>query len=144
MKTYQNPIPIYDIDEAPAHICQMIKQYRLLTKMKNGRTKTQASMAEDMNISLSKYGKIETGRGYLHLDDLLAVCNILNVHLEDLLQTSVKARGAEAAPASVHFTDAQFADLKAALLPIVRDVVYDVATAKGKKKTRRHEPGLAC
>ena len=144
MKTYQNPIPIYDIDEAPAHICQMIKQYRLLTKMKNGRTKTQASMAEDMNISTSKYGKIETGRGYLHLDDLLAVCNILNVHLEDLLQTSVKVRGAEAVPASVHFTDAQFADLKAALLPIVRSAIHDVKSTKGKKKTRRHESGRAC
>ena len=144
MKTNQSTAQIYDIVGAPARICQMIKQYRLLTKMKNGRPKTQASMAEDMKISIAKYGKIETGRGYLHLDDLLSICNILNIHLEDLLQTSVKLHDAETVPSSVHFTDAQFADLKAALLPIVRSVVHEVAAANEKKKKRRHEHGLAC
>ena len=144
MKTNQSTAPIYDIAEASTHICQMIKQYRLHTKMKNGRPKTQASMAKDMNISIAKYWKIETGRGYLHLDDLLSVCNVLHIHLEDLLKPSVKSHDAKAVPPSVHFTDAQFADIKAVLLPIVRSVVYEVEAANGQKKKRHHEHGLAC
>lgn len=123
----------YDLDTFEDTIRKNLVWYRNHTDTEKGKL-SQETMAELMNISLSKYGKLETGGTGLHLDDLLIVCNIHHIHLEDLL---TKPGTKQKSATHIQFTDEQFAELKSELIPVVREAVRGIGDDKGKDKKRR-------
>lgn len=129
----ERSIQPYDLNTFDDTIRKNLVWYRNHSDLGNGRI-TQEDMAEFMNISKGKYSKLETGGTGLHLDDLLAVCNIHHIRLEDLLTKP----GAEMeAEAPVRFTDKQVEVLKEALVGIFEEFARTLAGDNSRRHKKR-------
>jgi transcriptional regulator with XRE-family HTH domain len=62
-------------------VCLKIKTHRLLANL------TQQYMADELNICVRAYGKLESGETKLTVERLIEICKILNVTLKILLNS---------------------------------------------------------
>ncbi|MCR5322666.1 MAG: helix-turn-helix domain-containing protein [Lachnospiraceae bacterium] len=62
-------------------ISKNIKKYRILNNL------TQAELAKMLSLDAHYYAQLERGERYFSLDKVVLACNVLNLKLDDIVET---------------------------------------------------------